>query len=494
MSKEWSHGYFSRDIAAPAALSDIVGHTANEIAYVRHSRVSVGQAHALVLDGGLAGSYTVQDLAATPHWIPLARGPLCPRTIQKRVEQLIMPARHWDARAKYIELLGIDDVSDIAYLLIDAYRHAPDVVRALLELRIRDAADLMKQVAYLSGSRELLRAMLGVRVAFWLRRVAMACAARLRRPFGWRPLDEGDPAGMGRYGPTHRLFTRQLELVERAFQLYRGVPFEIRSLNQSQASATCAAALLPPACLPAVDQFFELDLHLRAHVQLAIWRRKHGAELEKELEKEVRRIEVKLKEMREQLATQAPARRTENKRCGNLGSVEPLVLLFTAARFAYAWTREPRTADQKKKCKFAVCPQRRGGVKSAVSRLISGRASTGFQNLGLCCEETTIAQDIFMLLRFTVVEDPQMLSAELPEMADHRTGPSVWARSQDEAELLFGRRFTFRELWGAYEKSGRRTEITRKADLKAKSLGAFHPDMRIELVALLDQLTWDLLP
>ncbi len=166
---------FAEYLSAPADLRDLDEHIRREVASIRSTRISRVQRRDLLLQGAALPARAV-DLAISGSVPEMPPGVRCFAAIATHLRHLIMPEEQGDARNAFVEALGIDEPEDIAARLLDLQRHCPQAVTAMLELRIGDAYQAMRNNLHWCRrpleSRDIVTAMFHIRLACWLRNIA----------------------------------------------------------------------------------------------------------------------------------------------------------------------------------------------------------------------------------------------------------------------------------------------------------------------------------
>lgn len=166
---------FFADLGAPDNLNDLNAFVIALIEKTRSPNLSHCKSERLIMLGS-KGPCRPQDLWAA-HAYPKA--PPHPRTfldIKTHLDRLMMTDAQADARDIFREQVGLEDSHFTADLLYQLDRTEPGKVTALLELRFRRAEQLPtsdpsgKTPSYWGS---LLKEMFRIRVAFWLRTIAM---------------------------------------------------------------------------------------------------------------------------------------------------------------------------------------------------------------------------------------------------------------------------------------------------------------------------------
>lgn len=299
-----------------------------------------------------------------------------------------MPEEQKEARDAFVDALAIEDLEDTAARLSALQRDCPEAVTALLELRIRDAHEAMldhpEWYQRPACRREIVTAMCHVRLAYWLRSIALDSAARLHRPYGWAPLDTADADDAVRYGPVWQRFDRELKRVTTVIELYDSG--RLTSLDEFPCWGANTAS--------SHKQW--KDIVLRAHVHEREWRRVHGHDLERILRQRIARLKGEFADLKARADEQRPTEQTRNMRVANLLGVDPQELLFHAARQVVAWTTVDANTDE------------------LVDWLMTPASSRpAFPLPSFHKAQADAAQRAFITLRFALINDDNMLPARL---------------------------------------------------------------------------------
>lgn len=401
-------------------------------------------------------------------------------TILRRLEQLIMPDQYAAAREAYISELNLDDLNDVVVELQELDASLPEAVTALLELRIGRAYELIvADPAWRQRRidvRSLLVAMSKIRVAYWLRTLAMECAAWIHRPFGWDPLDNADRPGIVRYGAVYNrvhLEKRRLQAVVQSFE------------SRAQDIPWSEVIKQPPVgwmdCSADAGSDWETIAH-RAVVQLHLWHRAHGDDLEAVVTSKMKVIANWLEDFSNKMAERAPTSKTWNVRVANLSGASTLVVFYHAARYAIAWTNEGGNNRKDRS------PSGNGsGIDELIDWRMTSKLMADYPLPKLEKDRGVAVGRAFTLLRYAIVDDENMLSSPF-QKATLADGSVLHIRSQADAEKAHGRRYTFDELWGALPGAASiPNEISRAANVrKVKSLADMDPPMALAMNRVLD--------
>ncbi|WP_156167245.1 hypothetical protein [Sphingomonas sp. Ag1] len=446
--------YFAENISAPADLRELDEHIRREVASIRSSRISRVQRRDLLLQGAALPARAL-DLTISGSVPAMPPGARSFAAIATRLRHLIMPEGQGDARVAFVEALMIDNPEDTAARLMNLQQDCPEAVTALLELRIGDAYREMRNNPQWCQRprecREIVTAMCHIRLAYWLRSIAMEGAASLHRPYGWAPLDTADADDAVRYGPVYKRFGRELDRVAAVVELYKsGQAVSIKKLLSWNGDREASARQWNNICL-------------RAHVHEQEWRRVHGDDLENVLRTSIARATARYADMKARARWQRPTNKTGNMRVANLSGVAPQELLFHAARQVVAWTTVPKNIDE---------------LVTWVMTAPRFRERCPLPDFGR--DQAENAARTYITLRFAFIDDDNMLPMSLRKFT-RSDGSSVEMRSQADALRERGRRFTFDELMTALPDKPR-LEVARKSETRThQRVADLTPPMRMVL-------------
>lgn len=448
--------YFGEYVATPDRLDQLDEHLAREEAAIRHPRQTkaalrqwlIGGASALHVDWTVSGLFReVADAADVPRTVD---------GMTAHIARLILPDSCADARELMTEILYLDDPCDIALSLVELQEQAPDAVTALLELRIDDAFDSIDLIAdpdARHGIDDLLVPMTKVRAAFIARCLAARIGQEVHAPFGWAPLDHLNPKGPPRLGTILKQAFADLERLERVLALYReGRHAIVRTTDPKLArlfgddpGLKVTLGVIGRDASAMETRFLRgTDLHMRAVVQQAIWRREHGDCLEDMIEDRIAEIQAKTRQCRNRLESFAGAYDQQGaKHASNLCAIAPLDRLGVIANLLIAWTAERPTGGAND------ATDNRCGADRYVDWL-RGRKSGPQPLPKIYPGHEESSHNMFALLRFVSVDDENMLPEACRRVIDPRTLKQVYLRSQDDAKRVRGRAYSFDELWEGY--------------------------------------------
>lgn len=159
-------------------------------------------AASILLTGARVGCFKFEDFANNRPLPAFSASGDFHAAASKRISATIMPEEFSNALGRYVSLLSIDDVTDTAELLEELHHILPSAANALLALQFECAAKLVRQSSQQIDAmmvRDTVVSMRRVQIAYWTRNRAMECAARLRCPYSFGPLDSADRRDMVRY-------------------------------------------------------------------------------------------------------------------------------------------------------------------------------------------------------------------------------------------------------------------------------------------------------
>lgn len=498
---------FAQGEPAPADLALLLPHIYGRISFhtSRRPRLNVIRG---VLHQGSRIPARLLDLHPAHAFQFWHGGPRNQESFASWIGNLVMPAACAEARDDYIDALELDDPEMVAETLMELEDIDPEVVTALLELRIGRAYDLMISRGIWSYDRlapepadardYILRTMFHVWIARWLRTEAVLCASKLRRPLGWHPLDHADRPDMVRYGVLHRRYMRELRRVEEVIKLYRSGAGSVGDLARGDAGAWLETVCGVPSwhedlvMSDARSQSQWDGIVRRAEVQLEGWQARHEHEFKPILDQQIRFIELELFGLRAQAEERWPTGTTFNMRVANERFVDPLAHLYHPARFAVAWTRHPVDDDHANTDAVIPIEQALKWLKTAPSNPHDCPHPAMEKN------DADAVVNVFNILRFAIVSDDNMVPWRLrSQLIDNGSGQPkvVQVTSQFQAARVRGRPFTFEELYSAFlADPKRRCEVRKRVNVrKNKALSDFewpmHGAVRRSLGFLAGSLT-----
>lgn len=480
--------YFSEFLPMPDRLTDVFA--AIKLLVVQRTRSSFNhmQRRQLLLDGTSTKAVFarfVEEVHPTfPDCRPVARHA---PAMTKYLDRLIAPDEMAAARDLIAERLGIGERNEIADDLETLNDVAPEIVSALLELRIGRAERLFDDGLFavechaeretLDEYRHLSQSMARVRVAYLLRCEAMKAAARIHAHFGWSVLDDLEASGIG---GSLRVVTlldrveRELALIEYVLAVYRN-PTTVTTPPAcllSKAASTTSAETVLPASLRFLDA---MDIERRAHVQQAIWRMEHGTALEMLVRAQADEISRYLVRMRASM--EAYRHNHGNTLVTNLGPVNAGAQLYLAIREAVAWTRESTSVSGiNAETPIAL-------VLKAIRKHGTARRDIRLPKVGR--DDASTIDELFVIYRIAFLQDNEVLPPKLRRVTDPNTGIVINVKTHERAAKVLGRCYTFDEQWNEWKRS----MSAKQARLPAKpTKQQEHQARQIDLAAKRDAL------
>ncbi len=476
--------YLSEHVPAPDNLGNLFGYIEQEADYRRTSRFSAGQKIAALFEGSrlaYAAYYPDRsgDVSLDASHVQRNRG-----DIRRWLRRLIMPDDCAAARVVIIDVLSLCPLGSLAQLTTDLDALLPEAVTALLELRVSAAEALIKAAARESRSDTaddrlapgdfdfLVEEYHRVRIAFLLRSKAQRLAARLHSPFNWSALDELDGSLTLRFGTFKTYLQSELARCERALALYTAgrpqlVWLPSKCLSGSQPVLTTTTVSFPSRPCPAgsTAEFEVLELDVRAHVQLAIWRAEHGDEFEELLDRTIADIKHQLAELTRLLEQE---NHHSNIRVGHIRRVSQGVELYLASQEAIAWVNEPvdrREVDRIEPeldllLAYArkLHPSRSDRVNGIVAALLWAREHP--DRRGLCPapaihrDHADMVHDLFSIYRFCFLHDDELLPVSMRSLIA-TDGIQFTVKTQAQVREARGTRYSFSEFWRARQSARR---------------------------------------
>ena len=480
--------YFSEFLPIPDKLTDVFASIKLLMVERRQSSFSHMQRRQLLLDGTSTKAVFarfVEEVHPTfPDCQSVARHA---PAMTKYLDRLIAPDEMAAARDLIAERLGIGERNEIADDLETLNHVAPEIVSALLELRIGRAERLFDDSLFavecdaeretLDGYRHLSQSMARVRIAYLLRCEAMKAAARIHAHFGWSVLDDLESSAIG---GSLRVVTlldrveRELALVEYVVAVYRNSTTVTTppACLLRKAAPTVSAETVLPASLRFLDA---MDIERRAHVQQAIWRMEHGTALEMLVRAQADDISKYLVRMRTSIETYRYNH--GNTLVTNLGHVNAGAQLYLATREAVAWARESTSVSGvNAETSIAL-------VLKAINK--HGTARRYFRFPKVDRDDANTIDELFVIYRFAFLQDNEVLPPKLRRVTDPKTGVKTNVKTHERAAKVLGRRYTFDEQWDEWKRS----MAAKRAKLPAKpTKQQEHQARQIDLAAKRDAL------
>lgn len=238
------------------------------------------------------------------------------------------------------------------------------------------------------------------------------------------------------------------------------------------------------------------DLIDRARVQLALWRREHGDNLEPLLDRTIVGMRDTLARLSDALKPWETAG-DHNRTAGNRNRTAAGVRLHFAVEEAVAWTAEPVSHRDEKRSDPGDCgiTSARENERNAITDALEWVGAPKPEDGELPTPEHQFEHaftrgNLFMALRFAFLQDNEMLPRKLRNVVDAMTGKHIMVKTHDKAARTRGAPFSFLELWTAleeerYHKAG---AIPENATYAARSV-AYQLDyeMKREAKALRDR-------
>ena len=463
--------YFSQFTAMPDALSGIDDAIACELAGIAHGSATAMQRAQALLSGTRLSASAIKGAAITDDFVDARHVQRSPAGIALHLGRLILPDEAADLRDRVADLVGMtgpDELGDEIAALNDL---APEVATALLELRPGRAWRLLKmRIAERAADPELhfyeslIREIARLRVLYRLQLDAHSCAFPLHAPFGWAALDGLAKQGTLRMHEVLNAFRAELKLIERAFDLY--LDHERRPLSPlsialvppvaSMTSVFGLAAINLPVSNRDAAPFRIHDLEERARVQLAIWRRLHGPNLEYLLGCEIRHRRKQLNRLSRLI--EAKARRLgPNTVMGNADAENPGLMLWFAIEASVAWTAEQvlhAERDEAQATSDALVSDPAGpgaAIGKAVRMMQMASGTMADMSPASHPDHSFIVAELFDIYRVVFLKDDEMLPASLRQVRDRVTGKSITIRSHATAAEHRGRPYTHDEILTGYE-------------------------------------------
>ncbi len=464
--------YFSQFTALPDSPSGIDDAIARELDGIAHGPATSMQRLQALLSGNRLSPSAIKNATIVEEFVDARHVERSPVGIAFHLGRLILPDAAANLRDRVADLVGMTEPDELGAEIAGLNELAPEVATALLELRPGLAWALLKtRTAYDAADPELhhyeplITEIARLRVLYRLQLDADACSAPLHAPFGWAGLDGLAQQGTLRMHEALGAFRAELKLIERAFDLY--LDHERRPLSPS------SIALVPPVAsmtsvfglaainLPVSNRhaasFRIHDLEDRARVQLAIWRRLHGPNLEYFLGCEIRHRKKQL--VRLSRAIEAKARRLgPNAVLGNADSENAGLILWFAIVASVAWTAEQvlhadRDEVQATSDALVDDPVGPGAAIGKAVRMMqaaSGKMADVFRPASHP-DHAFIVAELFDIYRVIYLRDDEMLPGSLRQVRDRVTGEPITVRSHATAAEHLGRPYTHDEILAAYE-------------------------------------------
>lgn len=466
--------YLSEMLPAPDKLDELFPYIGGLIAYHRRSAYAHGQRRATLLAGiSVPANFAVcvsQVFTSFPDASQVERtGP----AINLHLLRLIANDELADARGVIAPCLGIEELHQTASSLVELDAVDPEIVTALLELRCGRAALLLKERASAPGSdpsfgydfayyKSLIEDIARVRIAYCLRGEAMMAAAQIHSPFNWSALDDLDKAkGAG----SLRLFTlmaelkHNLRLFQHALQLYKKASYKpivsgllvYSPITGRERIAVNFSGLNSPVKTAAFDN---LDIEVRARVQLALWRAAHGEQLESILATTLDQIGEYVANLEKGLAN-LQANSSPNNIVGNLNRANAGARLYEAAAEAIAWTADPipQKGDDEYWEDTASLDAHLNPLAIAIEAVMQSsrdRAIVISVPASRNGHKEAVAE-LFMAMRLAFLQDDEALPLKLREVEDPSTGTRRSFKFHGRVAAIRGRKYTFKQQWEAYK-------------------------------------------
>ena len=498
--------YFGEFVAAPERLDGIQQHLEADLAALRRSSISHVQRRKLLTGcndvavgstaGGWPDFHSVDDIARTPE------------AIASYLERLIAPDELAYAREIIRDYLGIADPEDNAAALAELARTEPEIVTALLELRIGRAQRLFNsaqryrpvsdQGPKLPEYKVLLEEIARIAIAYQLRMIATDCARQIHTPYGWNALDHLErPAAAGtlRLGTLVKAMRKEIALVERAFALFK------QSCPRRVDYGVLAASPLSPKAVPQItfaqvglqvdsrdrDEFEAIGLADRARVQLALWRLEHGDDLAPLLAETIKAMRRDLMQLTHRLDARCPPNKS-NSIAGNDGRTPAAVRLHFAVEEAVAWTAEPVShADEERLDlwdRLSNQPVPQSAIAVALDYQDSARFREGdLPKPRLQHEHAFCVGMLFTVLRFAFLQDNDVLPLSLRRVSNPVTGRTKSAKTPDRVAKIVGSPYSFRKLWLTWERARRKKARCPADATQAKRSAALRIDYEAKSAA-----------
>lgn len=464
--------YFSQFTAMPDALSGIDDVLAHELAGITYGPATPRQRAQALLGGNRLSASAIKGATIVDDFVDARHVHRSPAGIALHLGRLILPDDAADLRDRVADLVGMTEPDELGEEITALHELAPEVATALLELRPGRAWALLKiRIANGAADPELhhyesvITEIARLRVLYRLQLDADACAAPLHAPFGWAALDGLAKQGTLRMHKVLSAFRAELKLIEKAFDLY--LDHERRPLSPPSVSLTppvasmtsmfvLAAINLPVSSRDAAP-FRIQDLEDRARVQLAIWRRLHGANLEYFLGCEIRHRRKQLLRLRR--AIEAKARRLgPNTVIGNADAENAGLILWFAIEASVAWTAEQvlhADRDEAQATSDALVADP-AGPGAAIGRAVRIMQVAPGKMADLARptshpDHAFIVAELFDIYRVVFLRDDEMLPASLRQVRDRVTGESITIRSHVTATEHLGKPYTHDEILAGYE-------------------------------------------
>ena len=379
--------------------------------------------------------------------------------LERWVQRRVLKGYDAAAREEIATQLHIGGLDTLAEDLVDLNKHAPNVVTKLLEGRVGEAALLVVPNGYGNDSEaddlpfDWIMTLIDTAARLWiandLQMEAAKAFVRIFRPTGLNVLD-GDYNGKAPINRTAvNRMTHDADLFDEAARLYFGEPaskrpgaFLARVANPSPAvtgNSTSSLVVAQPyvtirkvgrnATLKEVARIQKAgDLELKGQIAYALWRQKHGDDLEQFVRRWMERGRAEVRSVRRGLermeSDKSKIRKPVFKR-----DVDPLTRLWLACERAVAWTEIERCQPLE-----GAIGAARGSRKVSLPAL-SPRSALNVQR----------ANRLFFVLRCAIAHDPNHLPKGLCSVVT-ADGEVKVAANRHDAEAVRGEPFSFAEI------------------------------------------------
>lgn len=484
------HRYFGEFIACPDRLDDIQRHLEAQVAARRRSSLSHLQRRRLMAGGSTIPVYSAAR-GEWPDFHVVSEIERTPEAIASYLERLIAPDEVAYARSIIRDYLGIDDPEANAAALAELARVEPEIVTALLELRIGRAQRLFRRAWWprrknntsptLADYEILLEELARIAIAYQLRMIAADCARQIHAPYRWDMLDQLERSaatGTLRIGTLVKAMRKEIALAEKAFALFK----KSRRRRVDHGVLACSPLALekgPHISFAQVGlqidhqkcaEFEGRGLADRARVQLALWQREHGDDLEPLLAATIQSMRLHLKQLKRSLDARCRPNKS-NAIAGNDGRTPAAVRLHFAVEQAVAWTAEPVSHADEEQTDFYTAvsrPVRRSAIAAALAWQQTGSSNNSdMPKPRLQHEHAFCVSVLFTVFRFAFLQDNEMLPRKLRVVKDPVSGQMKEAKTHDRVQQITGRPYSFRKLWLTWERE-RRTRARLPADTTAE--------------------------